>query len=187
MNKGTFLKEPLKDFIKSINNQKIEFIKNTKSLVLIFQQSQGFINSRCKEYSESYFSTENNELPKQDSTDKNISNEFNGQLQISELDLDIRALPKNQFLCPICFCRIPEILDENLDNGDLLLRCKFDGIISINIYEYCKKIKSQIFTLIQYAMIVIVKKKIINLNIVVNADLNYANTVPIINMLNINV
>ena len=125
LNKGTFLKEPLKDFIKSINNQKIEFIKNTKSL----------------EHSESYFSTENNELPKQDSTDKNISNEFNGQLQISELDLDIRALPKNQFLCPICFCRIPEILDENLDNGDLLLRCKFDGIISINIYEYCKKIK----------------------------------------------
>ena len=60
-------------------------------------------------------------------------------------NIDQKEIPDDQYLCPYCW-RIPEILNIHSDNGHIVLKCSFHGILDLPIKEYFQKMKSSAFS-----------------------------------------
>ena len=57
---------------------------------------------------------------------------------------DMKKIPIDQYLCPKCK-KNAELLYVHLDNGEIELKCKYDGKINLKITDYFNKIKNSPF------------------------------------------
>ena len=60
-------------------------------------------------------------------------------------NVDPQEIPDCQYLCPKCW-RIPEILNIHSDNGHIVLKCTYHGILDLSIKDYYEFMKNSVFT-----------------------------------------
>jgi len=60
-------------------------------------------------------------------------------------NIDQKKIPDDQYLCPECW-RIPEILNIHSDNGHIVLKCTYHGILDLPIKEYFQRMENSAFS-----------------------------------------
>ena len=60
-------------------------------------------------------------------------------------NIDQKKIPDGQYLCPECW-RIPEILNIHSDNGHIVLKCTYHGILDLPIKEYFQRMENSAFS-----------------------------------------